>query len=384
LDREFSSEEINKALQADTPQERFKLVPSRDIGGHGTHVAGIAAGNGRASAGKYRGVAYESSLLVVKLGTPATNSFPKTTELMTALDYVVRKSLELQMPVAINISFGNTYGAHSGDSLLSEFIDDIANYWKSCVVIGTGNEGDGNGHTFGKVTMDSENTTELGVGPYETNLNLQIWKNYADDFDISIVHPSGRRVGPLQKILGPQSFVLEDTQLLVYYGDPSPYSMDQEIYIDFIPVRDYIDAGVWTFILTPNRIVSGNVDMWLPTKAARNGSTGFLYPFEGTTLTIPSTAKKAISVAAYDARYGRLAEFSGRGYTRQTKMIKPDIAAPGVEITSTAPEGGYVAMSGTSMATPMVTGSTALLMQWGIVEGNDPFLYGAVIIGLSG
>lgn len=116
--------------------------------------------------------------------------------------------------------------------------------------------------------------------------------------------------------------------------------------------------------------------MWLPASGVLNAGTGFLYPTEQTTLTIPSTAEKVITVAAYDALYGELAAFSGRGYTRETNQVKPDLAAPGVEITSCAPGGGYVTRSGTSMATPFVTGGAALLMEWGTVERNDPYLYG--------
>jgi len=376
LDREFTAEQINEAINAPNERERFRLVPSRDTSGHGTHVAGIAAGNGRASAGVNRGVAYESSLLVVKLGTAEPDGFPRTTQLMRALDYVVEKALQLKMPMAVNMSFGNNYGSHSGTALLESYINDMSNYWKTVISVGTGNEGAARGHTSGILTQGQEREIELGVGAYETALSLQIWKSYVDDYDILLEHPSGRRIGPIQQIQGPQRFVLGQTEILLYYGEPSPYNLYQEIYMDFLPASSYIDSGVWRVILTPERIVRGNYDLWLPGQTVLNQGTGFLYPTEETTLTIPSTAEKVVSVAAYDARYDRLAEFSGRGYTRQTNQVKPDLAAPGVDINSAAPGGGYAVRSGTSMATPFVTGSAALLMQWGIVNGNDPYLYG--------
>ena len=373
---EFDREDIDRALAAGSEAEGFQIVPSRDTSGHGTHVAGIAAGNGRASAGRYTGVAPESELLVVKLGYAGENAFPRTTELMTALDYVVQKALEYRKPAAINISIGNTYGGHSGTSLLETYIDDISNYGRNVICVGSGNEGAARGHAQGTLREGFSEEIQLAVAPYETTLSVQIWKNYTDDFDISVISPSGKRVGPLQQILGAQRFTLDGTEILLYYGEPSPYSPYQEIYISFLPVADYIDSGVWRFELIPHRIVQGNYNLWLPSQAVLSSGTGFLYPSEEITLTIPSTASRVITVSAYDAYSMQLADFSGRGYTRETNQIKPDLAAPGVNITSCAPGGGYVTASGTSMATPFVTGGAALLMQWGITDGNDPFLYG--------
>ena len=214
------------------------------------------------------------------------------------------------------------------------------------------------------------------MSSYEPSLNLQIWKNYSDEIAVSLIHPNGTRVGPVRQILGPQRFRLGNTDILLYYGEPSPYSPYQEIYFDLLPVNEYIDSGVWTIQLVPQRIAAGNYDMWLPAGGVLNEGTGFLMPSEETTLTIPSTAARVITVGAYDGYFDRAAAFSGRGYTRETNQVKPDLVAPGVDITSCAPGGGYVTRSGTSMAAPFVTGGAALLMQWGIVDKNDPYLYG--------
>ena len=372
-------------------------IRTRDISGHGTAVAAIAAGNGRGSGGVYAGVAPQSEFIVVKLGNPMSGGFPRTTELMQGIDYVIRKAQELRMPVAVNISFGNTYGARHGTSLLERFIDDISNIWKSCICIGTGNEGATAGHTSGRlrektveeqnignrnllenVRANTEQEIELAVQEKQPSLNAQIWKRYVDQIDISIVSPTGTRIGPVKEQLGTQRFTVDATEILLYYGEPSPFSTNQEIYLDFLPRGSYINSGVWKIVLTPRKIVDGHYEMWIPGEGILNPGTGFLRPVSSTTLTNPATAMRAITVGAYDSLTFSYADFSGRGPLtgESASAVKPDLVAPGVNVSTISVGGSVMQFSGTSFSTPFVTGSAALLMEWGIVRGNDSYLYG--------
>lgn len=389
LGTEYTAEEINAALQLPA-LDRYRLLPSRDLSGHGTAVAGIAAG--KSADGLYTGAAPEAELIVVKLGLPGNSGgveegFPRTTEILRGVTYALRKARQLNMPLVINLSFGNSYGSHDGSSLLERFLDNASEIGKTVICVGSGNEGATRGHFAGNITRDSR--VELAVGNYERNLNIQLWKNYSDVFRIRLQAPGGEEAELSTNIQGGKyTLELEQTRILVYLGEPLPYAVAQEIYLDMIPAEgSYINAGIWTIRLEPVVTMTGQYYLYLPAGNGRGDSTGFYRSTPQVTLTVPSTAAKVITVGAYDPVYDTYADFSGRGYADSTRTIgvaaagltKPDLVAPGVNIQAPDVYGTFTPTTGTSFATPIVSGAAALLMEWGIVRGNDPFLYGEKI-----
>ena len=251
----------------------------------------------------------------------------------------------------------------------------ISGMWKNVICVGTGNEGNTGGHISGKLGQQEERILEFGISQQEPVMNIQLWKSYVDQFQIILIHPDGESFGPLQERLGAQRILAGNTEILIYYGEPKPYTTAQEIYFDFIPVGTYLTSGIWKIHLHGKRIREGNYNLWLPGGNVLNPVTGFYRPVASETLTIPSTAAKVITVGAYDSRLNAYADFSGRGGERLS-YPKPDLVAPGVNITAPVPGGGYANVTGTSFATAFVTGSAALMMEWGIVRRNDPFLWG--------
>lgn len=420
---EFTKEQIDEALSLGSEEAARRLIPTVDVSGHGTAVAGILAAGGTADEPYRKGVAPASSLLIVKLGAQRENAFPKTTEIMRGVTYALRKARELQMPLVINLSFGNTYGDHRGNSLLERFLDNAAEMGRTSIVVGSGNEGSSGGHVEGVIQNGQTERVELAIAEYESSLNVQLWKYYQDVFEVTLITPGGERIEIPMNMPGAYRYRAAGTELLIYVGQPLPYMVFQEVYVDFIPARanavgnnpvgagiSYISSGVWTFELMSRNIVYGGYQFFLPSGATRSEGTRFFRESPQVTLTIPSTALKVISVGAYDIYTGGVADFSGRGYVFRQLMgnqdnenalsgrlqsssriqvsemnegvrtlidtVKPDLVAPGVDIETVSVRGGYTRVSGTSYATPMVAGAAALLMEWGIVRGNDPYLYG--------
>lgn len=381
LQREYSAADIdafigkdrNVYTGRDISQEENEGIPAFDNIQHGTNVAVIACGKS--------GVAYESDIIVVKMGYSYNNQFPRTTSLMDAIDYIIRKAMEYNRPVAINISYGMNYGDHNGNTLLESYINAAASGYKCSICIGSGNEADKAVHYGGTIKNAQTDTVEIAVGEYQSSIDIQIWKYYWDDIRVTLISPDGteRVIVTHGKI---SRYTLGGINVISMSGEPSPYNLYQEIYINLQLQGSYITSGIWKIQLYGENVRQGTYNIWLPASVSLNRATGVIRPVAYDTITIPATAGGCISVGAYNSYTGAYAAFSGRGSALTdvlTAGIKPDILAPGVDISirrDTRQGVVYTSVTGTSYATPFVTGAAALLMQWGIVMENDRFMYG--------
>ena len=364
---EYGRDEIDYALTQEYP---FLTVPSRDLSGHGTAVAGIAAGSS-----EHNGIAFGAELIIVKVGRRGFDEFAQSTDIMRALRYCIDKARALGRPAAINLSFGMNNGSHDGTSLFEEFIASAAGEWKIVIVTPTGNEGAAGHHYEGSLlrgqTKDIRFFTASGIESFY----LTLWKNFADSFTVELIYPDGSSSGIIRAEDYRKTVSSPEMITDIIYGQPTRYSADQEIFISVRAREAYMRAGAWTIRLRPSSVYNGRIAIWLPAAEEVGTGTYFSDPSVYNTMTIPSTAFKVIRVSGYNDSIGSIAPFSGAG-SKDAPNMMPDVAAPAVNITAPKAGGGYDGFTGTSFAAPFVTGSAALLIEWGVVRGNAPFLYG--------
>ena len=370
---EYDAAWLNRALSGALPSEE---VPQGDTIGHGTAVAGVAAGNGRASNGRDMGVAPQASLLAVRLGRRGQESFARTTELMRALSYAIQKAQDLAMPVAVNISYGTNNGPHDGGSLFVSFINEMSLKWKTVIVVAAGNEGHAGHHFAGVIrqgeTMDVDFVTISGL----SSMYLTLWKNFADTFDFELIAPNGLSSGPISHLRPLTVLGAQGISVYISYGQPTHYNVDQEIFFQFSAGERTIPEGLWRIRVRAQYVTDGRFHIWLPTTEEVTEETAFLVPEQETTLTLPSTSKNVVTVGGYGGRMNSPLSFTGQGNTRNDVYTKPDLVAPAFAVIAPQAGGGYGAFTGTSIAAPFVTGAAALMMEWGIIQNRDPFLYG--------
>lgn len=363
----YSKEQINTALKSSDP---FSIVPSQDIIEHGTHVAGIACAGGNINP-DYYGVAPKSSIMMVKT---ARGNFALSTQIMRGLRFLVEKSKEINMPLVVNMSLSTNDGAHDGNSLLEQYVNTIATLERVTIVIAAGNEGEAQHHVGGEIGDEVE--IRFNVAEDETVVVLNLYKSVLPQISIELITPSGVSTGEILVEEGYREGVISGNRYQIYDTGPKSFDISGEIGISLISGGNYILSGVWTIMIRVKNEYKGIFDMWLPILEGLNQKTKFLNSTIDNTLGIPATTLNVISVGSYNPITRSISSFSGRGRITLYGESKPDVVAPGENITAPVPNRSFDKKSGTSMATPHVSGIAALMMQWGILKGNDAFLYG--------
>lgn len=379
---EYTREDINRALNAPTEEEQLSIVPSVDTLGHGTHITGIAAGNGKRSNGRYRGVAVESELVIVKLKeNPALEvevRGPRNIDVMAGLKYVEEKARLLNKPVSVLMGIGINEGAHEGLSSIETFINQITRTSVMNVSVGTGNQADKDTHTSGTVAQGQRKQIQISIDEGQAYYFCTLWKSFVDEMSLVIISSSGKRTEELSNLVNNRAFVFDNTVVLVNFSEPTSSEKDQQIII-FLERAGAapIDAGIWTIELRGIAIITGQYNIWSSSLNTNLRATRFLEPDPYITLTIPSTAMWITSVAAFNELTNQVLPFSGRGFTR-TGNIKPDITCPGFNVMTASNKSieGYLPVTGSSVAAAFMCGAYALFMEYGIVQGRDSFLYG--------
>lgn len=365
--RVYDKNIINQALNSQDP---FSIVSSTDNTGHGTHVAGIACGGGRIDP-RYYGVANKSSIAMVKI---TRTEFALSTQIMRGVKFLVDRSNELNVPLVINISLSTNDGAHNGNSLLEQYISTVATIERITIVIAAGNEGAAAHHVGG--ILDGSNEVSINISSDEFKVVINLYKSLLPRISLELISPRGIGTGEIYISEGFMEGRIGDSMYQIYDSGPKPFDISGEIGIVLSGVKQYITPGQWKIIIRRVNEYTGIFDMWLPIAEGLNTATRFLSPTINNTLGIPATVQNVISVGSYNSITSTISPFSGRGRIYLGQNIKPDVVAPGEGIFSAVPNGGFDKKSGTSMAAPNVTGICALMMSWGIVKGNDPYLYG--------
>lgn len=366
----YDKNKINEALKSENP---FSIVPEIDLSGHGTHVAGIACAGGNINFDNY-GVAYKSSIAMVKITGENSLRAALSTQLMRGLKFLMDKSNEINKPLVVNISLSTNDGSHNGSSLLEKYIQTFTQLQKAVIVVAAGNEGNSAHHVGGK--MKKEEDLDLNIGDGEKVIILDFFKPVLVDVSVEVISPTGISTGPMELSESYKERFVGREKIVVYSTGPKPFDIQGQTTISILPLGDAITAGGWRIIVKKLNNYEGYFDIWLPISEGLNERTRFLQPDVYNTLGIPATVEGVISVGSYNFLNNNLSAFSGRGVVRPEWLIKPDLVAPGENILSTVGEQGFDTKSGTSMAAPQVAGICALLFEWGIIRNNDPFLYG--------
>lgn len=369
----YDENQINEAIRSKEP---LSIVKEQDYAGHGTHVAGIACG--RSNDKNNRGVAYDSFIAMVKTTRYGNINYALSTQIMRGIRFLVDKAAKDSLPLVINISMSTNDGAHNGRSILEQYIETICKLDKVNIVVAAGNEGDAGHHDGGRI--DQVKQIDFSIAQYTNTLVFQLYKPLLTEISLEIINPQSESSGIIKIVQGYREFSIGSDRCILFFTGPKPFDINGEVVITLISTSDNgFDGGSWSMKLMESNTdkIDSEYNIWMPIREALDEDTRFLKPDPYFTIGIPATVRSVISVGSYDYLTNTISIFSGRGAQNQNIYNnKPDLVAPGNDIYSSVPGGQYDTKTGTSMASPHVTGIAALLMQWGIVENKDPFLFG--------
>jgi subtilisin family serine protease len=267
--RGFNKNDINRAIKSNFPQS---IVPVMDQVGHGTHVAGVAAAGGKIDR-KYYGVAYKSSIAMIKMTGEGKINNTKSTQIMRGIKLLIDKGKELLKPLVINLSFSTNEGAHDGNSLLEQYINTVSNLERMSFIVAAGNEGNA-AHHVGGILKNIQAIT-VGVGPDESTLVLEMYKSLLDDISIEIKNPSGVSSNVIRVKSGYLQGALGNDKYIIYYSGPTPLNINGEVIISFVAEGQYLLHGPWTITITLDKANGKNYDIWMPISEGLSKETKF-------------------------------------------------------------------------------------------------------------
>lgn len=375
---EYTSEQINEALQSEIP---LSIVPSMDEIGHGTMIAGIAAGNEAPESGFY-GVAPDAELVIVKLkqAKPYLRDFFRVprdvpcyqeNDIMFAVDYLVNTAIRLNRPIAICIALGTSQGAHDGRGTLSSILSFRAESSGFGIVVAAGNEGNARRHYYGRVDPAvGYDTVELFVGEEEADFSMELWGDSPNVFSVDIQTPSGEHVPRIIPKLDENrdiSFIFEQTTIIIDYQIVESQSGDQLILFRF----SNPSPGIWRFKVYGSGDLPSGFNIWLPMQNFISDNTYFIRSDPNITILSLGNARVPITMTAYNSEDDSLYLNASRGYTR-IGIIKPELAAPGVNIIAPMLDQTFAEVTGTSASAAHTAGIAAMLLEWAVVKGNQP------------
>lgn len=382
----YTRDQINEALAAPTRREGLKRVPSMDFLGHGTAVAGIAAGNGIARAGKYRGMAPKSELIIVKAGRQEviTDGQPRGAnigEVMMGIQYILDEAIKLKKPVSIVVGYGLNEGLHDGENTLEVYMSQALIGWKANLSVGAGNLANKESHTSGTLQEGGVQTKDVFIDSNQPYYFFTVVYGIEDTASIEVIAPNRESTGRIDMRQTNSNAQIGGNSILINYIGPNSVSNMHQInvLIDQFE-RSEVAPGVWQIRLYGDEIVEGNYDIWGTSLNPLQRLTRFLDPDPLRTITIPGTTTSVTTIGAFNGLTNQSAPFSGRGYTL-ANQVKPDLVAPGIGIIAptSLTENGYATVSGTSVAASFMAGAYALMLDYGIQKRPNAYLYGEAL-----